>query len=99
MTPVRRRWLHLVQTLLLAVLMPLWRRMGILQFKNLLAVAVVVVLTVPALQVLPVLVPPPLGAAPAGEVVDVDLVELAPNVVEGHQATAFMSATPSPSPC
>jgi len=61
-------WPLTATLLLLAVLMPLWRRVGILQFKNLLAIAVVVLLTVPALQVLPVLVPPSLGAAPAGEV-------------------------------
>lgn len=61
-------WPLTATLLLLAVLMPLWRRLGILQFKNVLAVAVVVVLTVPALQVLPVETPPPLGAAPAGEV-------------------------------
>ena len=54
--------------LVLAMLMPLWRRLGILQFKNVLAVAVVVVLAVPALQVLPVASPIQLGAAPGGEV-------------------------------
>ncbi len=61
-------WPLTATLLLLALLMPFWRRVGILQFKNLLAVAIVVVLTVPALQVLPVTAPPPLGAAPAGEV-------------------------------
>jgi hypothetical protein len=61
-------WPLTATLLLLAVLMPLWRRMGILQWKNLLAVAVVLVLAVPALQVLPVLMPPPIGAAPLGEV-------------------------------
>ncbi len=61
-------WPLTATLLLLAVLMPLWRRLGILQFKNVLAVAVVLVLAVPALQVLPVTPPPPIGAAPAGEV-------------------------------
>jgi len=53
--------------LLLTVLLPLWRRMGILRFKNVLAVATIVALAVPALQVLPpigVAIPP---ASPLGE--------------------------------
>lgn len=54
--------------LLLTILLPLWRRMGILRFKNVLAVAAVVALTVPALQVLPPIgVAVPTAAAPAGE--------------------------------
>lgn len=61
-------WPLTATLLLLALLMTMWRRLGILQWKNLLAVAVVLVLAVPALQVLPVLVPPPLGAVPLGEV-------------------------------
>ena len=56
--------------LLLTILLPLWRRMGILRFKNVLAVATVLALAVPALQVLP-----PIGvelpsAAPMVEVAD-----------------------------
>jgi hypothetical protein len=53
--------------LLLAVLLPTWRRLGILRFKNVLATAVLLALVVPAVQVLlqhPSALP---GAAPAGE--------------------------------
>jgi hypothetical protein len=39
--------------LLLALLMPSWRRVGILRFKNVLATATLLALAVPALQVLP----------------------------------------------
>lgn len=61
-------WPLTATLLLLALLVPLWRRLGILQFKNVLAVTVVVVLAVPALQVLPVVTPPRFHPAPAGEV-------------------------------
>lgn len=53
--------------LLLTVLLPLWRRMGILRFKNVLAVATVVALAVPALQVLPPLAVTVPWATPMGE--------------------------------
>lgn len=53
--------------LLLTVLMPMWRRMGILRFKNVLAVATVVALAVPALQVLPPIGVSVLPAAPIAE--------------------------------
>ncbi len=62
----RIEWPLTATFLLLTILLPLWRRMGILRFKNVLAVTTVVALAVPALQVLP-----PIGvvvaAAPVGE--------------------------------
>lgn len=53
--------------LLLTVLLPLWRRMGILRFKNVLAVATVLALAVPALQVLPPIGVADANACPMGE--------------------------------
>jgi hypothetical protein len=48
-----QEWPLTATFLLLAVLMPTWRRVGILRFKNVLAVATLLALSVPALQVLP----------------------------------------------
>lgn len=62
-----REWPMTATILLLALLMPTWRRVGILRFKNVLATATLLALAVPALQVLPAgstLLPP---AAPNGE--------------------------------
>ncbi len=52
--------------LLFAVLLPTWRRLGILRFKNVLAIAAVMALAIPLLQVLPI-APTTIHAAPAGE--------------------------------
>ncbi len=49
-----------------ALLLPLWRRIGILRFKNVLTAATLLALAVPALQVLPGDAPSVLGAAPGG---------------------------------
>jgi len=61
-------WPLTVTILMLAALLPTWRRVGILRFKNVLATATVAALVVPALQV-PIPAPPaPLTpSAPAGE--------------------------------
>ena len=51
----------------MALLLPTWRRVGILRFKNVLATATLLALAVPALQVLPAGAGTPLAAAPHGE--------------------------------
>ncbi len=54
--------------LALALILPSWRRLGILRFKNWLATTVIVALAIPLLQVhLPVLVGPLPPPSPAGE--------------------------------
>lgn len=62
-----REWPLTATVLLLALLLPTWRRVGILRFKNVLATATLLALAVPALQVLPAAPPVPPPAAPAGE--------------------------------
>ncbi len=62
----QREWPLVATCLLLALLVPLWRRLGILRFKNVLAVVVLALLVTPCLQLLPMasgLAP----AAPLGE--------------------------------
>ncbi len=60
-----REWPLTVTFLALTVLLPTWRRLGILSFKNWLAAAVLVTLAIPALQVIPL--PTASPAAPLGE--------------------------------
>lgn len=62
-----REWPLTATILLLALLLPTWRRVGILRFKNVLATATLLALAVPALQVLPAGTGAPLAAAPSGE--------------------------------
>lgn len=61
-----REWPLTATVLLFALLLPSWRRIGILRFKNVLATATLLALAVPALQLLPVATPA-WRAAPAGE--------------------------------
>ncbi len=72
-----REWPLVATVLLLALLLPFWRRVGILRFKNTLTAAALLALLVPALQVLPVVgsntraaatAAAVAAAAPAGEV-------------------------------
>lgn len=61
-------WPLTVTILLLAALLPTWRRVGILRFKNVLATATVAALVVPALQVpIPPRPTTPAWSAPLGE--------------------------------
>jgi hypothetical protein len=57
-----REWPLIATILLLAALLPIWRRVGILHFKKALATVVVLALAVPAVQVLVIA---PLGVPPA----------------------------------
>jgi hypothetical protein len=62
----RREWLLAGSLLALPLLLPTWRALGMLRFKNLLATAALLAMAAPALQVrMPHAMPP---AAPAGEV-------------------------------
>ena len=61
-------WPLTATLLLLALLLPLWRRLGILRWKSVHAATVVVALAVLALQVLPSDEPLLLPALPAGEI-------------------------------
>ncbi len=61
-----REWPLTMTWLLLALLLPLWRRLGILRFKNVLGAAALLTLAIPTLQSKPV--PTPWSAAPLGEV-------------------------------
>lgn len=53
---------------LMALLLPLWRKVGILRFKNVLATVTVMALAVPALQILPIEAPITSSPAPLAEV-------------------------------
>lgn len=94
-----REWPLVAAVLLLALLLPFWRRIGILRFKNTLTTAALLTLLVPALQVLPVVgsntravaaaaVATAAGAAPAGEV---DLAATPPANVWRRQYWALAS--------
>jgi hypothetical protein len=65
-----REWPLTMTWLLLALLLPLWRRLGILRFKNVLGVAALVMLAMPTLQSQPAR--SPWSAAPLGEVMVTD---------------------------
>lgn len=54
--------------LLMGLLMPLWRRVGILRFKNVLATFTLLALAVPALQILPIEAPITSSPAPLAEI-------------------------------
>ena len=62
-----QEWPLTATILLLALLLPTWRRVGILRFKNVLATATLLALAVPALQVLPTGPGAPPPAAPNSE--------------------------------
>lgn len=62
-----QEWPLTATILLLALLLPMWRRVGILRFKNVLATATLLALAVPALQVLPTEVTTAWPAAPSAE--------------------------------
>lgn len=64
-----REWPLTTAFLALAVLLPTWRRLGILRFKNWLAAMVVVALAAPMLQI--ELLPPEYGPAPLVETMPV----------------------------
>jgi hypothetical protein len=60
-----REWPLSTTWLLLALLLPLWRRLGILRFKNVLAMAALVMLSLPTMQSQPARAP--WSATPLGE--------------------------------
>lgn len=63
-----REWPLVTAVCLLAMLLPCWRRIGILRFKNTLSAAALLALLIPALQVLPtVATTAGWSAAPGGE--------------------------------
>jgi hypothetical protein len=72
-TAPEQEWPLTATILLLALLLPTWRRVGILRFKNVLATATLLALAVPALQVLPTESPAAWPAAPGGAAMDAGL--------------------------